>query len=255
MWHDIYLEEKFIGELIEKGSGHFKKEYYYILVPGEKYTGYTFLLSAKCVSKSFTEKGQYLISLEDDMKLELFMHPDHRESSTRYKRYKLSGQELISEVLEDYETALMYESIEKQQKLDRRNKRITGSIVYGKYMGNHYGDKEDLFSEFYFCHDGVYYNRYHSKVRNVDVAFTLYENVSKYFFYETERLIQTKMIDYVVLTDYIESLREMERSFTNMSMPDNVSRVTEIIESLEIRKREMAIQTYEELRLFLEEKQ
>lgn len=212
MWHNIFLDKKYIGETISKGTSYLVKDYTYIHIPDERYINYTFLLSTRCISEATTRKDAFMLSIADDMNIELFYHPDFRESGTRYKRYKMTGKELVEDILAPYEDNLLQDWIEREKKQkkerDRRNKRVIGNIVYGQYLGNIYNqDDKDIRSHYYFEHDGIFYRPPRQKVKNVKVEQVIFENVSKYLFDTCSPLLP----DFLQKHRYVQSaLRELQ---------------------------------------------
>ncbi len=218
MWHNIIVGKDLIGECIDKGSGYWKKSYTYINIPDgyyEPWNGYCFLLSSSCVWET-------TITLEDDMKIELFMQQHLREDGKRYKRYHVTGKELIDNVFCNYEDTIckaeMNRTIKERQAREKRNRKVIGDIVYGTYVGNSYGDKGDITPTYFFQHDGVFFNAYHSKVRNVCVEYTVFENVSKYFFEKTIDLISTIFSDYIVISEAEKKLKCLEHTSYDISV-------------------------------------
>ena len=187
MWHDIFLDKKYIGETISKGTSYLVKNYTYIHIPDERYINYTFLLSTRCIHEATSRKDAFMLSIADDMNIELFYHPDFREPGIRYKRYKMTGKELVEDILAPYEENLFQDWVEREKKQkkerDRRNKKVIGNIVYGQYLGNIYNQYDkDSCSHYYFEHDGIFYRPPYQKVKNIKVEQVIFENVSKYLF-------------------------------------------------------------------------
>lgn len=206
MWQDILIGSDLIGESIDRGTGYYKKSYTYIFVPGENYKGYCFLLSSNCVYEN-------LISIKDNMNIELFMHPDNKADNKKYKRYRMTGAELIENILGPYEDNLYVErakrqreEAEKQKSLDKKKK---GNIVYGHYYGSIY-DQTDNFRDFFFhSSSGTFFNKYHEKARNVKISFVVMEDVSKYFFKQVKDILDKRLKDYIKLMDILEQLETL----------------------------------------------
>lgn len=246
MWHDLMIGKQNIGERIIKGSGYFKKTYVYILIPLSEYQGYTFLLSANCV---YTE----MISLEDDMTLELFMHPDYREEGKRYKRYRMKASELIP-LLSEYEENLLQKSLERERKQEKirnaKNKTIIGNIVYGRYRGS-FDNPADTYSDFFFCHNGIYYNRYHNHVRNVEVSDILFFDVSKYFYEQvSNKQLSLSAVD-GRLAPIVEILNAVKSLQAVKSDPETESICQNTITLLQKRKQELLSQFLEEFEQYI----
>lgn len=246
MWHDLIIGKQNIGERVTKGSGYFKKSYVYILIPLSEYQGYTFLLSANCV---YTE----MISLEDDMNLELFMHPDYREKGKRYKRYHMKASELIP-LLSEYEDDLFQKSLEREREQEKirnaKNKTIIGNIVYGRYMGS-FDNPADSYSDFFFCHDGIYYNRYHNRVRNVEVSDVLFLNVSKYFYEQVSHKQLSLSALHGRLAPVVEILNAVKSLQAVKSDPETERICQNTIELLEKRKQDLLSQFLEEFEQYI----
>lgn len=215
-WKDICVSEDLIGDTITKGSGMWEKEYRYIKVPdGYGYDNYVFLLSEKLVEPSSDNKTWYF-TVCDDMKIELFYSPNAREEGKRYSRYKMTGQELIERIFEEYEVNL-YKECEERLKAERaakekRDRANIGNVVCGRYYGNIYGNftnnytAEDYLACFFRSKAGTYSNHKFQKVHNVKCEFTI-RKMSKYHFLRFEEIINEYICDY-------EMYKRMEATLT-----------------------------------------
>lgn len=206
-WDEFYIDKSLVGERVESGRDYrgnpLYVSHFILLPPNNVYaTGYGFYLSAKLVDE---EDGH--IKLSDDYKVELQMSPSAREPDKRYKRYKLSGAEIKEQVFTPFAEIEAQREKAKAEARDKRNRRVMGSIVYGKYTGNHYGDQGDLSCDYFFFNGSRYYSRCHEKVSNVRVSFTVIENASKYFFDANVESIEDKLRGYVRMLSCIEQLR------------------------------------------------
>ena len=225
-WSDIRVGKKLIGEPVERSVGY---EYCFVTLPKNNLydKGYGFFISAKLVMTD-------CFSLPDDYKVELQMNPSLREDKKRYKRYKLTGAELKETVLEPYIVDLKEEctkrEAEKRAERDRRNKKVFGRVVYGRYQGNNYGESGDSCADFYFVHDGIFYNGRHQKVANVTVKFVVAENASKYLFESVVDLLRGRIGDWNRIDNAVSELRKVT---------DSVEGVESAIYQLEVCKQKI----------------
>lgn len=208
-WMDILIKEDLIGDTISKGTGMYKKEYIYIKIPENYgYENYCFLLPLSLFHETY-------FSIARDMKIELIKDPEHREEGVRYKRYHMVGNDLYEQIFDSYEDAILKaerEQAEREAKeREKRERKIIGDIVYGKYMGNNYGDREDTYSDVYFCRDGVYFNITHEKVKNVEVEHHICSNITKHFYRENKEELRKRLSSWLVIADSIEKIDDMER--------------------------------------------
>lgn len=213
-WKDISISEELIGETIEKGKDMWKKEYTYIMLPkGYGYDGYCFLLSDNCVHDGY-------ISINSDMKIELFYAPDKREEDKKYKRYKLTGKELFDKVFKDYEVNFEreYEERAKKEALakEKRDKAIIGTIYCGIYQGNAYSDMDykymkDLGAKAYFSGNGhsTYMNSKFQKVQNMKIKYVVMKNVSRYHFLRYEDIINTYLSEIEIFEKTLNILKSI----------------------------------------------
>lgn len=204
-WNDIQLDKKLFGDPVENNWGY---SYTFITLPdNDTYDeGYGFSISSKLV-------GTSTFSLPNDYKIELQKAPALRQPRKRYKRYKMTGLELKETVLKNYIVDLRAEAAERLEKekadRDRRNKKIIGRIVYGRYVGNHYGQSMELYSDYFFDHKGSFSNSRHDKVRNVRVELVIIDNVSKYCYQKSIDMISAKLKDWHRLNNAIEELQKL----------------------------------------------
>lgn len=75
---------------------------------------------------------------------------------------------------------------------DKRDKKILGDIIYGKYLGNG-REPADGSGRSFFVHDGVYCGGNHRQVQNVKVYSTIFGNVSKYFYTQNVDVIEEQL--------------------------------------------------------------
>lgn len=78
---------------------------------------------------------------------------------------------------------------------DKRDKKILGDIIYGKYLGNG-REPADGSGRSFFVHDGVYCGGNHRQVQNVKVYSTIFGNVSKYFYTQNVDVIEEQLRDW-----------------------------------------------------------
>ena len=219
IWKDIDVSTEQIGETIKKGSGTWEKEYTYIKIPkGYGYDNYCFLLSDNCVHFSTSTKDYY-ISINSSMKIELVYDPELRETDKKYKRYKLTGEELFEQVFKDYEInfAREYEERTKKEALqkEKRDKSIIGTIYCGIYEGNVYCGVEpkymhdfELKSYFSGNRHSTYMNSKFQKVQNVQIKFVIKKNVSRYDFLKYENIINAYLSEIEIFVNMQEVLKK-----------------------------------------------
>ena len=193
-WHNIKFNKKLIGDPV---ANDFGRAYCFVSLPKNNSfpEGYGFLISDTLI----TEEG---ILLSDDYNVELKMNPTLREGNKRYKRFKLDGKELMETILFPYitelEAELKAEEERKEAERNKRNQKTLGRVVYGKYLGNRYGEEADTSYDFYFVRNGVYYNGQgkHEKVENVKVDFVVANNASKFDYEQNVGVLRECMKDY-----------------------------------------------------------
>lgn len=217
-WMDVLIDKTLIGEVIEKGEGAWKKKYIYIKIPSEAgYNDYCFLLPLSLFHDSY-------FSICADMKIELIKDPAYRESGKKYKRYHYTGKELYNSIFDEYEDNFVKECKEREKKerinREKRERKINGNIIYGRYTGNNYGSEADQYYDFYFSHDEVCTNnKSHQKVSvyNIEKKFTVIENVSKHFFRETQAIIQERFADWLITMEQIQRLESIEQALKKVN--------------------------------------
>lgn len=204
-WKDIMVSGSLIGDTVKKGKDIWEKEYRFIKIPsGYGYDGYCFVLSEKLVHSPVLKKDNWWFSICHDMNIELIYLPELREDGKRYKRFKLSGRELVNEIFGEYEVDFHKQSEERlrkeRERKEKRDKKNDGKIVCGIYTGNNFGrlrgdtryigssDAKAFFSS-YGGADFRYSNSVYEKVENVSVLFEIRANVSKYDFLQVEEII------------------------------------------------------------------
>lgn len=227
-WKDIEINNELIGDTIKKGSGYYEKEYVYIKIPnGCGYDNYGFWLSSNCVH---IEKTTTYISICFDMKIELIYDNEKREVGKKYKRYKMTGEELFDNILKDYEINFQKEWLErervKQEKKEQNNKKNIGKIVCGIYKGNysvfdydnHYR-RDEIFRAYFKSKGGRYSNKKFQKIENVKVYFDIVENISKYEFELLENIINAYLIEYNVYYDRVKAYeKSLEIKYTKTEL-------------------------------------
>lgn len=238
-WNDIRLDKKLIGKPVENDWGY---SYTFITLPKNNTydDDYGFFISSKLVYST-------VFSLPNDYKIELQKNPDLRVSGRRYKRYKLSGLELKNTVFKNYIVDLDAEAAERLENesadRDRRNKKIIGRIVYGRYLGNSYGRDMEWFSDYFFDHNGSFSNERYEKVRNVKVEVVIVDNVSKYCYEKTYNSIVSQLTDFHIIRTVLAEFVKLNQSdsFMQPIITQLNERKDEILDNLkkEILKFEM----------------
>lgn len=210
-WENVILDPVLLGETFTSGSGYYEKEYTYIRIPvSEKYEHYCFALSSKLVDVE-SDPEQLYITLCMAAEYILQKDPEYRETGKRYKRYKLTGQELYESVLEVCEDDFLRKTWQnresKEKERAKREKRIKGYIVYGHYKGNTYGDKGDLAANYFFENKqtGTYFNQYHERVSNVQVQYRINKKISKHFFRSNMNVLHEKLQKWMWMKKTLES--------------------------------------------------
>lgn len=209
-WKNIRIEDNLIGKPIENDFGMAR---HFITLPKNALyeNGYGFFISDRLV----TEDG---ILISDDFNVELQMNPSLREGNKRYKRFKLLGEELIESVLfphmVEMEARMEAEQARKEAERNKRNKRVLGRIVYGRYLGNTYGEDADNYYDFYFARNGIYYNGRdkHEKVENVKAKFVVTDNASKYDYEQNVEFFRDRIKDWERIEKAISELQEVKSS-------------------------------------------
>lgn len=203
-WHDFEIDKELIGEV--KGSGSMYESRFITLPENEVYeSGYGFFMGVKLVSS-----WNGTISIPDGYKMELQMSPELREPGKRYKRYKLTGQEIKETVFFPYQKKQAELEKKKAQERDRRNRKVMGRIVYGYYRGNTYLGRPDYAPDYFFFNGSRYYNRTHEKVQNVKEEFTVMKGVSKYFFDIKIEEIEKRLRGFLCVRGCLESLKQIK---------------------------------------------
>jgi len=231
-WREINIDSEFIGEKITKSSGYYEKEYRYIKIPtGYGYDGYVFLLAESIVGH-LSELNLWWFSICDDMKIELFYDPELREPGKRYKRYKITGHELVETVFEAYERNFENEC-EEQLKAERiakekRDKANVGTVICGRYTGNIYGNEynnynyQKYLSAFFQSKSGTYSNHTYQKVQNVKRDFTIME-MTKYHFLRFEDIINAYISEYEMYKNMYDALTK------HLELPKKIATDTDSI--------------------------
>lgn len=200
-WKNIKVEKKLISEPIENGLGWV---HYFITLPkNDLYgQGYGFFISDRLV----TDDG---IVISDDFNVELQMNPSLRDKNKRYKRFKVSGGELMETILLPHMANL---EAKMEVERNRRNKKTVGRIVYGRYLGNTYGEDGDSAYDVYFARDGIYYNGRdkHEKVENVHVKLVITDKTSKYDYEQNVKSLRERMKDWQRIDNAISELKKIE---------------------------------------------
>lgn len=229
-WKDISISEELIGETIEKGKDMWKKEYTYIMLPkGYGYDGYCFLLSDNCVHDGY-------ISINSDMKIELFYAPDKREEDKKYKRYKLTGKELFDKVFKDYEVNYERKYAERVKKealaKEKRDKSIIGTIYCGVYQGNAYNDMDfkytkDMTMKAYFSANGssTYMNSKFQKVQNMKIKFVIKKEVSRYNFWRCEEIINAYLYEIETFETSLNILKSIYKRKTDWKEREKLGKI------------------------------
>lgn len=202
MWYGYKLDQNLISEPIKSGSGPFERESVFVTLPeNDTYPeGYGFFLSFKLLSWGNT------ISIPDDLKVNLQMSPSRRVPGRRYKRYKLIGQQLVETVLEPHRQSVEAQEKAEQVRLDKKNRKIVGDVVWGWYRGNRYTDAADATPDCFFYNGNRYYNGKREKVANVTTHVVIARGVSKYAFDQLKDAIRKRMSDWKELCVAIEAL-------------------------------------------------
>lgn len=209
-WKNIKIEDKLIGQPIENNLG---LVYCFITLPeNDLYeNGYGFFISNKLMCEDS-------ILISDDFKVELQMNPVLRDAKKRYKRFKLFGKELMETILLPHmaklEAKLEAEKARKEAERNRRNKKVFGRIVYGRYLGNTYGEDGDSTCDVYFVRNGIYYNGRdnHEKVENVKIKFVIADNASKYDYEQRVDFLRERIKDWERIDKAVSELREIKSS-------------------------------------------
>lgn len=223
IWKDIRVSAEWIGDEVDKSTSYLSKVFTYIKIPdGYGYDNYCFLLSSRCVHSNLKLKSDSLyISICFNMKIELFYDPEKRAGKKKYKRYKLSGEELYEQVFKDYEVDFIKESEERlkreREEKEKRDRKNIGKVICGLYQGNYYPDNDlkymqDLVPKAYFIGDknSTYCNHKFDKVQNVKKLFVIFEGISKYHFGEYEAIINEYLNDYYMWQNMYERLCQRE---------------------------------------------
>lgn len=233
IWDTFRLKKDLVGEKIDNGMYASR----FITLPAnDTYeSGYGFLISDKLVD---IEDGVYVIALPDDYNVQLQMSPTEREPGKRYKRYKLTGTEIKDAVFFPYAAVRAAEEEaerrKKEEEQTKRDKKIIGKIVYGRYLGNSYGDDGDFYCDFFFYNGKRYYNHRHDKVQNVRALYTVMDGVSKYFFDTANDLIKKRANVVSHLVECANKLRKIaepdETCLNTISLLDNeIERILETV--------------------------
>lgn len=233
-WKEISVDSELIGEKITKGSGYYEKEYRYIKIPtGYGYDGYVFLLAESIVGH-IAELNSWWFSVCDDMKIELFYDPELREAGKRYKRYKITGYELVENIFKEYERDIEKECEERikaeraaKEKRDRAN---IGTVICGRYTGNIYGNEYNNYNyqkhlcAFFRSEAGTYSNHKYSKVHNVDREFVIME-MNKHHFLQLEDIINAYIGEYEMYKNMYETLtKHLERPKKIVTHTDDIAK-------------------------------
>ena len=208
MQFDTYhIGKKYFGEIEDCGFGH--SRCFVTLPPNPHYAeGYGFYIGSSLITEGY-------ISLPDDYKIELLMTPELREPGKRYKRYRMTGKELASQIFDPYMDSVLKKQMEIQRQKERRYKRIKGDIVYGIYKGSRYDFPDQLY-DFYFVHDGMYYNKRHEKVKNVVVESIVFEGVTKLFYDKSVDILKRELENWITIGTSIKILLTIKEPGSNL---------------------------------------
>ena len=65
--------------------------------------------------------------------------------------------------------------------------------------------------DYYFVHDGIFYNKRHQRVHNVIVEFPVIENVSKYYYEQVVEAIRSRLHDWHCLRNSLDCLKSIKQ--------------------------------------------